>query len=46
MVGGSSQAPDLVELDAVLLSLGEDPEQVALEFLDTDDSFWTGPETV
>jgi hypothetical protein len=39
-------APDLIELDAVLRKMGEDPEQVALEFLDTDDGYVTGPETV
>jgi hypothetical protein len=38
-------APDLVELDARLLAMGEDPEQVALEYVDTDASFVTGPET-
>jgi hypothetical protein len=39
-------APDLVELDALLVRMGEDPEQVALEFIDADASFVTGPETV
>jgi hypothetical protein len=38
-------APDFVELDARLQALGEDPEQVALEFIDTDEGFVTGPET-
>jgi hypothetical protein len=28
------------------LLLGEDPERVALEFIDADESFVTGPETV
>ena len=39
-------APDLVELDALLLGMGENPEQVALEYIDTDASFVTAPETV
>ncbi len=39
-------APDLVELDALLVAMGEDAEQVALEFIDADESFVTGPETV
>jgi hypothetical protein len=41
-----ASAPDLVELDALLVAVGEDPEQVALEFIDADESFVTGPETV
>lgn len=41
-----ASAPDFVELDALLLAMGEDPERVALEFIDTDESFVTGPETV
>ena len=41
-----SSAPDLAELDARLLALGEDPERVVLEFIDADESFVTGPETV
>ncbi len=39
-------APDLVELDTVLLAMGENPERVALEYIDTDASFLTAPETV
>jgi hypothetical protein len=39
-------APDLIELDTLLRKMGEDPEQVALEFLDTDDGCVTAPETV
>jgi hypothetical protein len=39
-------APNLIELDALLRQMGEDPEQVALEFLDIDDGYVTGPETV
>jgi hypothetical protein len=39
-------APDLVELDVLLLAKGEDPEHVALEFVDSDESYVTGPETV
>src|SRR5438045_4767109 len=38
-----ASAPDLVELDALLGTMGEDPEQVALEFIDVDESFVTGP---
>jgi hypothetical protein len=38
--------PDFVELDALLLAMGQDPEQVALEYIDADVSFVTGPETV
>jgi hypothetical protein len=41
-----ASAPDFVELDALLLAMGEDPEQVALEYIDTDEGFVTGPETV
>ena len=41
-----ASALDFVELDALLLRMGEDPEQVVLEFIDTDESFVTGPETV
>ena len=41
-----ASAPEFVELDALLLALGEDPERVALEFIDSDDSFVTAPETV
>jgi len=40
-----ASAPDFLELDAVLLAMGEDPERVALEYIDTDVSFATGPET-
>ncbi|HKI37805.1 MAG TPA: hypothetical protein VKA46_38485 [Gemmataceae bacterium] len=40
-----ASAPDFVELDALLLAMGENPEQVALEFLDADEGFVTGPET-
>ena len=40
------RTPDFVELDAYLLARGEDPEQVMLEFIDPDESFVTGPETV
>ncbi len=40
-----ASAPDLVELDALLIAMGEDPEQAALEFIDADESFVTGPET-
>ena len=39
-------APELVELDALLLAMGENPKRVALEYIDTDPSFVTGPETV
>ena len=39
-------APDLIELDALLVAQGEDPEQAALEFIDVDEGFVTGPETV
>jgi len=39
-------APDLIELDSLLVAMGEDPEQVALEYIDTDDSFVAGPETI
>ena len=41
-----ASAPDFVELDSLLLALGEDPEQVALEYIEADASFVTGPETV
>ncbi len=41
-----ASAPDLVELDGLLRAIGEDPERVLLEFIDADDSFVTGPETV
>jgi len=41
-----ASAPDLVGLDALLVARGEDPEQVALEFIDSDESFVTAPETV
>jgi hypothetical protein len=41
-----ASAPDFAGLDAVLLALGEDPERVLLEFIDTDEGFLTGPETV
>ncbi len=40
-----ASAPDFVELDSVLVARGEDPESVALEFIDTDASFVTAPET-
>ena len=40
-----ASATDFVELDALLLAMGEDPERVALEYVDTDVSFVTGPET-
>ncbi len=40
-----ASAPDFVELDSLLLALGENPEQVALEYIETDASFVTGPET-
>ena len=40
-----ASAPDFVELDSLLLALGEDPEQVALEYIETDASFVTAPET-
>jgi hypothetical protein len=39
-------APELVELDALLVAMGEDPERVALEFIADNDGFVTGPETV
>jgi hypothetical protein len=39
-------APDLIALDALLVAMGEDPEHVALEYIDADESFVTGPETV
>jgi hypothetical protein len=39
-------APDFVELDSLLRAQGENPEQVALEFIDPDYGFVTGPETV
>lgn len=38
-------APDLIELDTLVQARGEDPEQVALEFIDHDEGFVTGPET-
>src|SRR5438067_1141366 len=41
-----ASAPELAELEARLLAMGEDPEQVVLEFIDTDDSFVAGAETV
>jgi hypothetical protein len=40
-----ASAPDFLELDALLLAMGENPEHVALEYLDADESFVTGPET-
>jgi hypothetical protein len=40
-----ASAPDLVKLDTLLLAMGENPEQVALEYVDTDASFITAPET-
>jgi hypothetical protein len=39
-------APDVVQLDALLVAMGEDPEHVALEYIADDESFVTGPETV
>jgi len=39
-------SPDFVDLDNLLRAQGENPEQVALEFIDTDEGFLTGPETV
>jgi hypothetical protein len=41
-----ASAPDFVELDAFLLAMGENPERLTFEFIDDDDSFVTGPETV
>jgi hypothetical protein len=38
-------AADLVELDTLLLAMGENPEQVALECVDSEASFITAPET-
>jgi hypothetical protein len=38
-------APDLNELDTLVQARGEDPEQVALEFIDTDEGFVGGTET-
>jgi hypothetical protein len=39
-------AVTLGELDARLVALGEDPENVALEFLEFGDSYLGGAETV
>jgi hypothetical protein len=41
-----ASAPDFVELDGLLVNLGEDPERMALEYIDHDEGFVTGPETV
>jgi hypothetical protein len=41
-----ASARGLAELDALLVELGEDPEKVALEFLDSEDSYLGGAETV
>jgi len=41
-----ASAPDLVELDALLVAMGENPERMALEFIDPDVSFVSGPETL
>ncbi|HYT94328.1 MAG TPA: hypothetical protein VEL76_36775 [Gemmataceae bacterium] len=41
-----ASAPALGELDARLVELKEDPEQVALEFIDFEDTYLGGPETV
>ena len=48
-----TEVPKILGLDGRKMSksygnaveLGEDPEQVALEFIDADESFVTGPET-
>jgi hypothetical protein len=41
-----ASAAALGELDARLVELGEDPEKVALEFIDFEDSYLGGPETI
>jgi hypothetical protein len=41
-----ASARTLGELDALLVALGEDPEKVALEFLDCEDNYLGGAETV
>jgi hypothetical protein len=41
-----ASAVTLGELDALLAALGEDPEKVALEFVDFEDSYLGGAETV
>jgi hypothetical protein len=40
-----ASAPDFLELDTLLQTMGVDPELVVLEFFDADESFVTGPET-
>jgi hypothetical protein len=42
----AASAATLGELDARLVALGEDPEKVALEFVDTEDSYPGGAEAV
>ena len=41
-----ASAVALGELDALLVRQGEDPEQVALEFIDVEDSYLGRAETV
>ena len=41
-----ASAATLGELDALLVAQGEDPEQVALEFLGFEDSYLGGAETL
>jgi hypothetical protein len=41
----AASAADFAELDTRLVAIGEDPEQVALEYIDSDPSFVAAPET-
>ncbi len=41
-----ASSTDFVELDALLSAMGENPELLPFEFIDVDDSFVTGPETI
>jgi hypothetical protein len=41
-----ASAVGLAELGALLVRLGEDPEKVALEFIDSEGSYLGGAETV
>jgi hypothetical protein len=40
-----ASAAELGELDTLLVRRGEDPEKVALEFIDFEDSYLGGAET-
>jgi hypothetical protein len=41
-----ASAPDFLELDALLKAMGEDPERVGFEFIDFEDTYLGGAETL